>query len=147
MNITNILKSIGSFLTKLLPWAKTAISHGRDVANEIKEIIDNPAWDVAVSFTSTNLDDAALIALRIWLAKLTADLGLVLNTSEGVTSALTQASKSISEMNFPEAKAGTLNTISAAVATKVAELKGKILPIETALSTAQTAYFHKELLA
>lgn len=152
MSIANILKSIGDFISKLLPWAKTAINHGKDIANEIKTIVDNPAWDVVVSLTSTKLDDTALATLRIWLAQLLVDLNLspVVNSIEGDSLAIgaiyKNASTAIKDMIMPEAKAGTLNTIAAAASTKVAELKGNVLPIETTLAAQQPAYKHPELL-
>lgn len=153
MSITNILKSIGDFISKLLPWAKNAINHGKDVANEIKTIVDNPTWDVVVSLTSTKLDNVALASLRVWLAQLLVDMNLspVVNSINGDDYAIgaiyKEASKAINQMVMPEAKAGTLNTIAAAASTKIAELKGQVLPIETTLSAQQPAYKHPELLA
>lgn len=144
-NIGTIIKQVGQFIAKLAGWAKTSISHGREIANEIKGIVDNPAWDIAVSFTSTGLDDAALKALRAWLQSLVVDMMLVQGFDNNGD--LGAASTTINNMDLPEAKAGILNAISAAAATKVAELKGNTLPIETALTAAQSAYFHKELLA
>lgn len=146
MSLKTILKSVGGFLKDLLPWAKTAISHGRDIATEIKTIVDNPAWDVVTSLTSTKLDDAGLSMLRQFLANLLVDLKLA-DQAVAIGANYRQASENIASMELPEAKAGTLNTISASMASKVAEIKGMVLPIESSLATAQSAYFHPELLA
>lgn len=135
----NILKSIITFIKGLLPWAKNAISHGKDIANEIKLIADNPTWDVVTSLTSTKLDDIALASLRHFLAMLLYDLNLASQT-EAIGAAFKEASHSIKAMELPEAKAGTLNTISAAMASYIAELKGNTLPIESSLSLAQGVY-------
>lgn len=146
MSLGNILKSIGQFVGKLLGWVKDAAAIGRDVANELKTIVDNPAWDVAVSLTSTKLDDIALASLRQFLASLVTDLGLADSQITDIGEVLKQASGTISVMSMPQAKAGTLNTISAAAACKYAELTGRDYPIETALTVAQPAYLHPELL-
>ena len=149
MNIKSILSNIGHFLKGLLPWAKNAVSHGRDIATEIKEIADNPGWDVVVSFTSTKLDNAALAIFRTFMTSLLKDLNLAdkaIAEGDKIGVVLREASDNIKAMQTLEAKAGTLNTISAAAATKIAELKGMKLPIESALSVAQPAYFHPELL-
>lgn len=146
MSLKNVLKSIGKFITKLLPWAKITTQQGLDIANEIKGIADNPTWDVMTAFTSTKLDDSALATFRQFMVNLVYDLNLA-SQVVGVGSAMKEASANIKAMETKEAKAGTINTIAAAANVKLAELQGKIMPIETALSIQQPAYFNPELLA
>jgi hypothetical protein len=148
MSLKSILQAIGSFIGKLLKGSKDLIGLGRDLATEIKQIIDNPAFDVAVAFTSTKLDDIALAALRSWVGDLFKALNLADKVETDLTVIYKTASQSIAEMALPEAKAGTLNTIAAAISTKLSTITGgDPLPIETTLTVQQPAYFHPELLA
>lgn len=144
MSILNIFKEIGKFIAKLLPWAKVTTANGLAVADEIKSIADNPVWDVVTSFTKTKLDDAALAVFRQFMANLHFDLRLT-DQVLAIGANYKETSATIASMGT-EAKAGTLNTIAAAANVKLAELAGKVMPIETALSIQQAAYFKPELL-
>lgn len=145
----SIFKSILNFIKKLLPWAKESTAVGRDIANEIKTIIDNPTWDVVVSLTQTKLDDAALAALRAIMAETMKWLGLAdkaIGYGEQIGVVFKQASTALQELP-PDIKAGQLNTIAAIANKTVAELKGNDMPIATALSIQQLAYSNPELIA
>ncbi len=142
----NIFKEIGKFIAKLLPWAKVTTAQGLAVANEIKSIADNPAWDVLTSLTKTKLDDVGLAAFRQFMANLHYNLNLASQVT-AIGANFKETSASINAMETIEARAGTLNTIAAAANVKLAELGGEVMPIETALSIQQPAYFKPELLS
>jgi len=144
--IETVLKSIATFISKLAGWVKTTTSDGTTIANEIKTIIDNPAWDVAVSFTATNVDNQALAMLRNWLAAYLIDSKIVSSATVELNDIFKEASDAISKMEMPEAKINTLNGIAAYANVKSAELDGKTIPMETAVSIQQSAYHHPELL-
>jgi len=145
----SIFTKILDFIKKLLPWAKESTAVGRDIANEIKTIIDNPTWDVVVSLTQTKLDDAGLATLRAIMAETMKWLGLAdkaIGYGEEIGVVFKQASETLNQLPV-DVKAGQLNTIAAIANKTVANLKGNDMPIETALSIQQLAYSNPELIA
>jgi hypothetical protein len=146
MSFKSIIAGIGTFISKLVGIFKISTAAGISIANDIKNAVDSPLADLVVNLTPTNLDNQALAQLRIWIPVLLKDLGLVHDITGGLERAVSDAGATIAQMSIQSAKAGTLNTIAAAINQKVAELHGQVIPIEMALSITPTAYTQPELL-
>jgi len=124
----SIINKIISWILRSTVTVKSALSQGREVANQVKRITDSPLLDAIVKATATPLDDAGLVAFRKALSSFIVLMGwadLVLQAIDDVD---------------PDAKAVVLTAINAKAAVLVAEAKGATLTIQEALASAPVIY-------
>ncbi len=121
-------KKIWAWLTKAAAKIKVALGEGMLVANQIKQVADSKLLDAVVAATPTPLDDTALLAFRIALAKFITLMGW----AEVVLDSLETADA--------DAKAVVLTAINAKAAVLVAKAQGADLSIQEALASAPVIY-------
>jgi|GEM_PF-4561999 len=127
-----------SFITKAWAWltgaakkVKAALNIGRDVANDIKKVVDSPLLDVAVNLTKSDLDNKALAWIRAGLGVLIENIGW--------------ADKKLSDFT-DESKPYVLATIAAEASVLIAQAANIDLTRQQAITAGQLVYDEKSVL-
>lgn len=120
-----MLKKLWEWITGAAGKIKNALSFGKDIANEIKSVADNPLLDIIVKLTPTGLDDTALAAFRTFMHELITELNWADSKLDNTE---------------PKAKAIILHSLSAGAAYWKALSDGVDLNLQTTLSTPQLVY-------
>jgi hypothetical protein len=147
MSLQSFITGIEDAIKRFATWLKGSTKAGIDIANVIKTAVDSPAAEYIVDLTPTNLDNIALPIFRTWLDKFLKDLGLVDKSITDINEVVTTAGATIAQMELDASKTGTLTTIAAAVNQKVAELNGKTISMQDAISTTPVAYANQDLIS
>jgi hypothetical protein len=121
----NIFKKLIDFITGAARKIKQALTTGKDIANKVKQVVDSPLMDIAVTLIPGTADDAVLLYLRqnlpLWIEK------------------MGWAEKKVSdfdETTLPH----VLNAISAETAKLTAEKTNADLTRQQAIAAAQIIY-------